>query len=260
MPSSAFDANACLAALGAEAGVFHLNAIAECDSTNTQLMRLAESGAPAGTVVVADNQTAGRGRRARVWISSPQHSLTFSLLWRFPPASSAPQALSLVVGLALHDALATLGVISALKWPNDILCEGRKLAGVLIETQPGDLKSVVIGIGFNRSLPPEMPVEIARSAIGLDDIMSRVPTREALLALLLMHLAALFERYTTQGFADLRDEWQTLNAFRDRDVSISGGQSISGICRGVSESGELLINTPDGIRRVITGDVSLSAA
>lgn len=261
MSSSAFNAAACNAALGTNANTFQLNVLAECDSTNTQLMQLAESGASSGTVMVAERQTAGRGRRERVWVSSPQHSLTFSLLWRFPLASSAPEALSLAVGLGLQHAFFALGAKVAVKWPNDILCNGRKLAGVLIEAQPGDLKSVVIGIGINLHLPPDLAPEVARNAISLDEVLPQMPTQELLLATVLQQLAIVFNRYEAEGFAGLRDDWQARHAFQNREVRISGGhEEVQGICLGVTDRGELLINSAAGVRRVISGDVSLRPA
>ncbi|CAG4884563.1 Biotin-protein ligase [Georgfuchsia toluolica] len=258
MPSPTFDVAACAAALGAEAAAFSLNAVAECDSTNTQLMRQAEAGAPSATVIVADRQSAGRGRRERVWLSSPLHSLTFSLLWRFAAGSSAPEALSLAVGLGLQRALAAAGATAAVKWPNDILCRGRKLAGVLIEVQPGDIKSAIIGIGINLRLPPDMPAAIADNAIALDEVLPQSPTRERLLAVLLSELAATLHRYQSEGFAGLRDEWQARHVFQGSNVRImGGGEDIEGICSGVTDRGELLIKTEKGTQRVITGDVSL---
>ncbi len=253
-----FDIAACVAALGVEPHAFQIQALAECGSTNTQLMQLAEAGAHSGTVIVTDRQTAGRGRRERVWISSPQHSLTFSLLWRFGNNSSAPEALSLAVGLALLRALDVSGVKATVKWPNDILCEGKKLAGVLIETQPGDIKSAIIGIGINLRLPPDMPDDVARNAIPLADVLAKPPARESLLANLLENLAATLARYEVEGFSGLRDAWLSRHAFQGHLVRISGSSAdIEGMCSGVTERGELLINTADRIHRVMSGDVSL---
>lgn len=257
MPSPTFDIAACAAALGDDAYAFSLHALAECDSTNTQLMRYAEEGAPSGTLFVADHQSGGRGRRGRAWISSPQHSLTFSLLWRFGTQSSAPEALSLAVGLGLQRGLAALKVPAMLKWPNDILCHGRKLAGVLIEVQPGDIKSAIIGVGINLCLPPALPADIAGSAIAFDAVMPQLPTREQILAALLTHLAAILRHYEVAGFTALRDEWQARHAFQQREVHISGGEDVSGTCCGVSERGELIVNTAAGVHTVISGDVSL---
>ena len=215
-------------------------------------------------VVVADSQSAGRGRRNRQWISSPLDSLTFSLLWRFPGHSNAPEALSLVVGLALQRALQALGATTTVKWPNDILCASRKLAGVLIETQPGDIKSAVIGIGLNLRLPPDMPDEIARNAIALDEALpaaSATPAKEVVTATLLSHLSAMLSHYETQGFASLRHEWQMRHAFDGREVVVTGGSGdVAGICEGVSDTGELLVRSGGVVRRVLSGDVSLRLA
>ena len=261
MISSGFDTAACSAALGANASDFQLDNRVECDSTNSQLMHRAAEGARSGTVLIAARQTAGRGRLGRTWISSPQQSLTFSLLWRFAPDSSAPEALSLVVGLGLQRALAVAGIKALVKWPNDILCEGRKLAGVLIETQPGDMKSAVIGVGINLALPPDLPVDIASLAIGLDELLPAMPEREPLLALLLSHLAGILRRYETDGFVALRDEWQARHAYQGCNVRINGGaENIAGVCSGINDQGELLVNTKQGIRRVISGDVTLRLA
>lgn len=261
MTSSGFDLAACSAALGAAADSFQLQALDECDSTNTRLLQQAEAGAASGTVLLAERQSAGRGRLQRVWISSPGHSLTFSLLRRFDPASSAPEALSLAVGLGLQRGLAVAGVTAAVKWPNDILCQGRKLAGVLIEVQSGDIKSVVIGVGINLRLPPDMPVEITANAIALDALLPRLPTREQLLATLLTQLGATLRRYEIEGFAALREEWQARHAYQGKEVRISGGATDSeGVCTGVTERGELLLNTASGVRRITSGDLSLRPA
>lgn len=261
MTLTPFDIEACAVLLGPDAHVFQLHALPECDSTNTYLMRLAESGAPSGTVVVTDHQTAGRGRRARAWVSAAGDSLTFSLLWRFPPASRAPEALSLVLGLALRQAVQTFGLTVEVKWPNDVLFNSKKLAGVLIEVQPGDIKSAVIGIGVNLRLPPTMPADIAETASALDQIMQLTPSREVLLAAILRQVVSVLWRYENAGFDGLRAAWQAAQAFRDREVRvINDTQLITGICRGVSDRGELLIETSAGLQRVLAGDVSLRPA
>lgn len=261
MSATEFDPAICMRLLGNDADSFHLVVLPECDSTNTCLMQKAEQGAASGTVVVAECQTAGRGRRDRVWISTPEDSMVFSLLWRFDPASRAPEALSLVVGLALQRAINSIGADVEVKWPNDILYHGKKLAGVLIEVQPGDIKAAIIGIGINLRLPTDMPEDIAASATALDRMLASMPEREQLLAMLLTQLSAVLHRYEVDGFAGLRDEWQAVQAFRGDEVRITGGgEDIVGICRGVNVRGELLLSTDDGLRTVMTGDVSLRRA
>ena len=156
--------------LGALAGRFDVDALDECDSTNSELMRRAERGAPSGTVIVADRQSAGRGRRGRSWLSSPETSLTFSLFWRFPGNASRLSGLSLAVGVGLARALNGLGGAGIrLKWPNDVLLarpgEFAKLAGILIELS-SDRRGTqaIVGIGLNLAAPAE---DLPQPAAGL---------------------------------------------------------------------------------------------
>ncbi|MFN4148820.1 MAG: biotin--[acetyl-CoA-carboxylase] ligase, partial [Rhodocyclaceae bacterium] len=146
------DLTAIVQALGSEACRFDVELLPECASTNALLLARAEAGAPSGTVVIAETQTAGRGRRGRAWHSTPGDSLTFSLLWRFAPAT-LPLGLSLATGVAVTNALKKIGAgDTALKWPNDILKDGRKLAGILVELVPNVPHAAVIGIGLNLRL------------------------------------------------------------------------------------------------------------
>ena len=134
----ALDAGGVAEALGELAGVFSLEILPECDSTNSRLLDNPPSGDGRVHVLAAERQTAGRGRRGRAWQSWPGAGLTFSLLWRFAPAAHVPAGLSLVVGLAVARTLEELGVEGvALKWPNDVLIQGKKLAGILVELSSG---------------------------------------------------------------------------------------------------------------------------
>jgi BirA family biotin operon repressor/biotin-[acetyl-CoA-carboxylase] ligase len=172
-----------------------------------------------------------------------------------------PDALSLAVGLGLVRAVAELGVVDPrVKWPNDIFCDGRKLAGVLIDLQPGQLQSAVIGVGINLGLPPGLPSDIAAVSVGLNTLLPQKLSRESLLALVLKHLARVLDQYEREGFAALREEWQTAHALQDRAVNVSGAEYLNGICSGVGERGELLVQTAEGLRRVLSGDVSLRPA
>ncbi|GAB2181267.1 hypothetical protein DLREEDagrD3_14900 [Denitratisoma sp. agr-D3] len=244
-------------ALGAASCRFDVDAVAECDSTNTQLLARAEAGAPSGSVLVADRQSAGRGRRGRPWLSAPGDSLTFSLLWRFPADSPAPAGLSLAVGLALAQGLESLGIAGiALKWPNDLLLRGLKLGGVLVELQPGQLRSAVIGIGINLHLPPDLPDDVRGIATALDR-SGFVAAREWVLAALLTSLQRTLDTYAVTGFAELRQDWAARHAHQGRLVRISGGTETEGICLGVDGEGALLLQTETGLRTVVSGDVSL---
>ena len=232
----------------------------ELASTNSTLVELAECGTDSGTVVLAHRQRAGRGRRGRVWFSQPGDSLTFSLLWRFAPGS-VPAGLSLAVGVALVRALSQVGAgdtaIGArlcLKWPNDILLDGRKLAGVLIELVPGAPHAAVIGIGLNLRLPAELPPEVRELATALT---SAEPAR--LLACLLKALGRCADEFAHGGFAALRSEWQRYHVWQEQPVrlfdEIAGERE--GICRGVHIDGALLLETATCVERVLAGDVSL---
>jgi BirA family transcriptional regulator, biotin operon repressor / biotin---[acetyl-CoA-carboxylase] ligase len=240
-------------ALGPLATRFDVDVRDECDSTNAVL--LARTDAVSGSVIVAGRQIAGRGRMGRAWISEPAASLTFSLLWRLP-RDTPPSGLSLAVGVAVAEALRALGVPGiALKWPNDILRNGKKLGGILIELSGS---AAVIGIGLNLRLPAGLPAEVSRGATALD----RDVDRNELLASLLASLHAVLEQFGADGFAALRGRWQALNAHAGAAVKILSdfAPPLEGVCADVDADGALLLSTAAGIRRVVSGDVSLRPA
>ncbi|MDE1544894.1 biotin--[acetyl-CoA-carboxylase] ligase [Dechloromonas agitata] len=246
--------------LGALAGRFDVDALDECDSTNSELMRRADRGAPAGTVIVADRQRAGRGRRGRSWLSSPEASLTFSLLWRFPGSPTRLSGLSLAVGVGLARALGGLGAPGVrLKWPNDVLLatngDFAKLAGILVELA-SDRRGTqaIIGIGLNL-LPPTG--DLPQPASGLSAAGVRVE-RHDILAAILAELAAALDTFAALGFAGLRDDWQALHAWQGEPVRIQGEEAdLAGRCLGADPDGALLLETGKGIERIFSGDVSL---
>ncbi|MFN3885145.1 MAG: biotin--[acetyl-CoA-carboxylase] ligase [Rhodocyclaceae bacterium] len=252
------DLTAIVDALGAEACRFDVELLAECDSTNLWLLARAERGAPSGTVVIAEAQTAGRGRHGRLWHSTPGDSLTFSLLWRFAPATP-PLGLSLAAGVAVTNALAKIGAgETALKWPNDVLKDGRKLAGILVELVPGAPHAAVIGIGLNLRLPAALPDELRAHSAALDASVDP----NTLLAALLVELRATLETFATAGFGALRDAWLARHAYQDAQVRLLSdfAPPRAGICRGVDETGALLLETAGGIERILSGEISLRGA
>lgn len=251
--------------LGPVAGRFDVDALDACDSTSSELLRRADAGAPSGTVVVADCQTAGRGRRGRTWLSRAEDSLTFSLLWRFSGTAAQLAGLSLAVGVAVAEALESLGVQGlGLKWPNDVLLtrdDGyAKLAGVLVELS-SDRRGTqaVIGIGLNLRAPAEA---LPQPAAGLADALSVVPERHALLAALLQSLAGVLDRFAAGGFAALQSAWQRRHAWQNRPVRLTedGAVEGEGVCLGADSDGALLVETPVCIKRFLSGDVSLRLA
>ncbi len=251
--------------LGLLAGRFDVDALDECDSTSSELLRRADRGAPAGMVIVADRQSAGRGRRGRPWLSEPEASLTFSLLWRFsgPPGQLA--GLSLAVGVALAHGLENLGASGIrLKWPNDVLLERdgdfAKLAGILIELA-SDRRGTqaIIGIGLNLLPPTE---ELPQPVAGLVQALVQLPDRHAVLASVLSALAGVLEAFAVDGFGGLKMEWQQRHAWQGLAVQVLGedAEPLAGVCLGADDDGALLLETAAGAQRIFSGDLSLRRA
>ena len=244
---------------------FGIRWIEECESTNSALLAAPPADDGRMHVLVATRQSAGRGRRGRRWLAWPGASLTFSVLWRFAAGEQAPAGLSLVVGLALARTLERLGVAGvALKWPNDVLVHGAKIAGILVELLPGrgGAQAAVICIWLNVRLPDG--VDFPGQESGVSDLaleMQNPPTREALLAAILAELQPMLATYARAGFALLRSAWQQRNAFANLPICIGGeGDDITGLCLGVDEGGALLVRTNAGVRRILSGEVSLRPA
>ena len=241
------------------------------------LLERAEAGAPAGTVVIAEAQSAGRGRRGRTWISAPGDSLTFSVLWRFTPGT-APAGLSLAAGLAVVQALEKVGVTegnprgtggtahsrnatttgTALKWPNDLLLEGKKLGGILIELLPGAPHVAVIGVGLNLRLPEALPADLCAQSAALNGTVEP----NDLLAHILLALLAVLESFAESGFAGLRAAWTQHHAFENAPIRLLSdfAPPRAGLCRGVDVDGALLLEIDGRVERVLSGEVSLRSA
>ena len=266
-PSSLLLAPARLQALLGEArGRFDVDALAEGESTNSLLLERAEQGAPSGSVIVADRQTAGRGSRGRSWLSTPESSLTFSVLWRFERSIEHLSGLSLAVGVAVINALEACGASGVtLKWPNDILYDDAKLGGILVEMlSEDDATLAIVGIGLNLSLPENSWAgnDFALPPAALDEMLLDMPDRHALLAELLIELAHVFDIFAGGGFAALRDQWHARHAWQKRPVSLQRDGKVlkEGICHGADIDGALLLKTDAGIERCLSGDVSLRSA
>jgi len=218
------------------------------DSTNSRARQLAEAGAPGGTVVTAASQTAGRGRRGRVWTAPEDKALLYSALLR--PLDGRHLLLPLAVPLAICAAAELLrpGAEPMVKWPNDVWLDGRKLAGVLIEARPQD-GWAVIGVGLNLSIEPgEFPAELRHPATSLGGGIEPERARPVLDAQLGRWVAAAPEAVLA--------EWRTRDALRGRKISWEDG---SGIADGVSEKGDLLVLTAAGDRVALgAGEVQLA--
>jgi BirA family biotin operon repressor/biotin-[acetyl-CoA-carboxylase] ligase len=232
--------------------------VAETGSTNADLLARAPTLA-APLLLAAEHQTAGRGRAGRSWLSAPGDALTFSLVWPFPGGLAQLAGLPLAVGVALAEALAKLGQPVQLKWPNDVLKDGDKLAGILVEAQPADGGAAwaVIGIGLNLAMPHDLEAQIGRP-VAAAPWLARMD-RDALLAALLDALAETLRRFAVTGFAPFAARWNALHAYAGQPVVIldRGATLHEGLAAGVDDAGRLLLDTAQGRVAVVAGDVSL---
>lgn len=236
------------------------------DSTNTELLNQAASGAVSGTCLAAELQTAGRGRRGRVWKSALGASLTFSLLWRFEIGAASLGGLSLAVGLAVANALRALGIDAELKWPNDIVVDGKKLGGILIETQ-GDMLGpmiAVIGVGLNVRLPESIKLTIDQPVTDLATVSadaavaSPALNRNILLPAILAQLVAVLDQFQRGGFGSLRDQWRVLHAHQGCWVDVNGAtESFVAKVLDVSEDGALIVERDGARLRLTAAEISI---
>lgn len=261
-PYDFLDAASVRALLGAASVRYRIEVVDECASTSSLLLEGARAGAPAGSVIACELQSAGRGRRGNRWQSGLGGALTFSLLWRFGSGAAGLSGLSLAVGVAVARALESAGIAGVqLKWPNDLLHAGRKLGGILIEAHGAGAgtTAVVIGIGINLRLAAAMRDAIAQPVIDIAGIAGQVPQRNALLAALLAELAPVLDLFAAQGFAPLRQEWMARHAHQNQSVALSAGDgdTITGRAAGVAEDGALLLDTGRGVERCVSGELSL---
>lgn len=237
----------------------NIEVVTETGSTNADLLaRIGTLDGP--TLLIAERQTAGRGRAGRSWLSAPGGTLTFSLAWRFKAPLHRMAGLPLAVGLALAETITGLGVPVQLKWPNDLLRDGKKLAGILVETgaNTGDgFTWAVIGIGVNLLMPDEMEAQIGREVASAPWLAQM--DRNLLLAQLLSRLAAILAEFDDTGFAPFTGRWNALHAWQGREVSIldDGAVLQQGRAAGVDAIGRLLLDTVAGQVEVLSGDVSL---
>lgn len=230
-------------------------------STNTEAARQAALGAPEGLCVVAREQTAGRGRRERSWVSPKDAGLYLSVVLRPTLETKLWPLITLSAALAVHDALGEVCELEAdIKWPNDLLASGRKLCGILAETAEGTRgRAVILGVGINLrrgSFPPE----ISDTATSVEEQTGRVPEVEKLLEALTRALARYYETLHTDGGAEeiLRD-WQRHSTYaHGRRIRVAlAEETFEGTTRGLDPDGALLVETDDGTsRKVRAGDVT----
>ena len=231
------------------------------DSTNNYLLTQANQDWPSGSVCLAEQQQAGRGRLGRTWLSPFAGSLSGSLLWRFAD-STALSGLSLATGIAVARALRRFGVAEVgLKWPNDVWWHRRKLGGILLESGSGAAgRFVVAGVGLNVALPAPTTRAIDQPWVDLREIRGAGPiSRNHLAALLLSEWLEIFARFQQDGFSELAAEWANFDHVAGQRVRLMlPNTTLNGIARGVDASGALLLETDEGhIQPCIGGEISL---
>lgn len=234
-------------------------------STNAALLAGPEPSPGQAFVMLAEQQTAGRGRRGREWLAPLGGALCLSLAWTFTELPRDLAALSLVVGTCALRALESRGVHGlALKWPNDLVAADRKLGGILIEmrAESAGPVMVVIGIGVNVALGA--PLRARVEATGTDPVdvaeAGGSTDRNALAAALVAQLLDALPRFATQGLAPFGGQWREADALRGRQVAVNLGEERHvGIARGIDTHGALLVETPQGLRRFIAGEVTVRA-
>lgn len=251
------------AGLDAEAGarLSALEILPRTESTNKVLRDRLDDPAAHGCVCLAEYQSRGRGRRGRDWISPFGHNLYLSLLWRFPCGPDSMQGLSLAIGTALVAALEEAGLQGAgLKWPNDILVEGSKLGGILIDMSgaSGGPTAAVIGIGLNVAMPETAAADIEQDWTDLRSHLPDGVSRNRLAAGVINQLIAAVQQYEQTGLAGFQPAWRRHDLAHNRRVTLHlPNEAVAGHARGIDESGALIVEIEGRQRRFSSGEISL---
>jgi len=245
----------------AVARLARLDVLTEVDSTNAFLMARARNGGVSGEVCVAEYQSAGRGRLGRAWVSPFARNVYLSLLWQFPCGAEALGGLGLAIGVSILRAIQALGGQAVrLKWPNDLVCEDRKLAGVLLEMNMDGTGgcNVVIGVGLNVRMPAPASGLIDQPWTDLEQVLGRPLSRNQVVAGLLQHMLHDVAQFQAHGLQPFMDDWRRYDNLLGRPVSLSTlGESVSGIACGIDEQGALLLGHNGRTQRYLAGDVSV---
>jgi BirA family biotin operon repressor/biotin-[acetyl-CoA-carboxylase] ligase len=231
------------------------------DSTNTWLMQQAAHGAASGTVCLAEQQTAGKGRHGRQWVSPFGRNIYLSLLWRFPQAPVELSGMSLAAGIGVLRSLKQIYCAEAgLKWPNDILWRNRKLAGLLLEVtgESAGPSHLVIGLGLNVRMGAYGQA-VDQPWVDLASIpQTRTISRNQLVAVLLENLLDVIAEYEQAGLANLRAEWDRHDLCKGRQVVVRNAKQVyHGEHQGIDESGGIRVKVAGRVKTFLSGEVSL---
>lgn len=237
-------------------------------TASTNLDLLARAPGPIGSFdfLTAECQVQGRGRRARSWFAPPCGAICLSLTWNFAALPADASAMSLAVGVCVLRALKQVGVSGiTLKWPNDVVVSGEKLAGILIElrAEAGGPAYVVVGIGMNVVLGDTVHRQIEAAGNRACDLLAlgiQRADRNQLVAALISETAMGLQQYERDGFASFLPEWRDADALAGKVVVVSSdAANVTGHARGIDLDGALCLQTRDGLQRFVTGDVSVRA-
>lgn len=233
------------------------------DSTNRILLERAREGAASGEVLLAARQTAGRGRRGKSW-TSPVGNIYVSVLWRFSGGADRLGGLSLAVGLGIAELVERLGASAVeLKWPNDVLWQGSKLCGILLEVEPGLGHGVagVIGVGLNFEMPEAEAAGIGQAWTDLRTAVGRALDRDAVAGELISVIISAVRTFEREGMTSVLRRWHHYDALRDLPVAaFSGNHTVLGTAAGIDKTGALLLEVDGELVPVYAGEVSVRVA
>lgn len=235
----------------------------EIDSTNLELKRRLVSGGEHGTIVTADHQTAGRGRLGRQWTEEKGRALTFSILLEPKVPLTETSRFSFVAAVSVAEGIRDVtGLPAMLKWPNDVLVNGKKVCGILLElvAEMAQVQFLIAGIGINVNQKPEdFPEEVREKATSLAICSGHNWARADILEGVLRQLEQNVQLIQQQGFEEIRRKWEALSCVTGQEIQVVqyGKPVLQGIAEGIDDNGSLLVRTAEGTCSVVTGDVSI---
>ena len=232
----------------------------QLDSTNSHLSRKTADLA-SGYACLAEFQSSGRGRRGRAWVSPYAASVYLSLLWRFTMSPTALSGLGLVSGVAVTRALRQLGLREiGLKWPNDVIWQGRKLAGTLLEMNGESYGpiNVIIGIGLNVRMPASAGQQIDQAWADVETALGKPTSRNTIAGLLLHHLLLSLREFQVKGLAPFLREWQQWDIVTGKTIHLHlPNETLTGIAKGIDQNGALLLQSQGTVSTHMAGEVSV---
>jgi BirA family biotin operon repressor/biotin-[acetyl-CoA-carboxylase] ligase len=231
---------------------------AEIDSTNEESLRRIKQGERGGFLIASSAQSAGRGRRGRTWLSSANAGLYMSLALPFPAAITNLQALSLVTALSVHEALKSLYSIELqLKWPNDLLAENKKLAGILLERQQVEEGAIIVfGIGVNVDIPDSDKAQIDRPITDLSSLSDVKPELDVLCGTIVNALVESAGVFCKEGFGSFQARWNALDYYNGCYIEIEDGSGRKvGKSLGVDANGCLKLQSAEGETTIVSGEI-----